>query len=113
MAMGSAGAGRNSGRYEMNLRKRICAYASELRDAVSAAMVRTEARRGHVFAAVPCSFEFDDELNGADAVERRDGAAGDDGELGRERGDGDEAEVGAAREDLVRALAKAGCSGSR
>ena len=37
-----------------------------------------------------------DELDGADAVERGDGAAGDDGERGREGGDGDEAEVGAA-----------------
>ena len=42
-----------------------------------------------------------DELDGADAVERGDGAAGDDGEIGRERGDGDEAEVGAAVEELV------------
>jgi len=46
-------------------------------------------------------FLFDDELNGADAVERCDGAAGDDGERGRERGDGDEAEVGAACEEIV------------
>ena len=44
---------------------------------------------------------FDDELDGADAVERGDGAAGDNGEIGRERGDGDEAEVGAAGEELV------------
>ena len=44
---------------------------------------------------------FDDELNGAHAIERSDGAAGDDGELGGERGDGDEAEVGATGEELV------------
>lgn len=46
----------------------------------------------------------EDELDGADVVERGDGAAGDDGELGCEGGDGDEAEVGAAAEDLGGAL---------
>ena len=35
------------------------------------------------------------------SVERGDGAAGDDGELGGERCDGDEAEVGAAGEEFV------------
>ena len=44
---------------------------------------------------------FDDELDGADFVERGDGAAGDDGEIGCERGDGDEAEVGAGGEEFV------------
>ena len=44
---------------------------------------------------------FYDELDGADFVERGDGAAGNDGELGCERGDGDEAEVGAGGEELV------------
>ena len=53
--------------------------------------------------------KFDDELDGADAVERGDGAAGDDGEFGRKRGDGDEAEVGAAGEQLVGA--ERGCGG--
>ena len=44
---------------------------------------------------------FDDELDGADFVERGDGAAGDDGEIGGEGGDGDEAEVGSGGEELV------------
>jgi len=44
---------------------------------------------------------FDDELDGADFVERGDGAAWDDGEIGREGGDGDEAEVGSGGEELV------------
>lgn len=44
---------------------------------------------------------FDDELNRADAVERSDGAAGDDGQIVGEGGDGDEAEVGATSEKLV------------
>ena len=47
---------------------------------------------------------LNDELDGADVVERCDGAAGDDGELGCERGDGDEAEVGAVAEQIVGAL---------
>ena len=55
-------------------------------------MVRTEPR---VWG------RFDDELDGADFVERSDGAAGDDGEIGGEGGDGDEAEVGAGGEELV------------
>ena len=44
---------------------------------------------------------FDDELDGADAVERGDGAAGDDREIGCKRSDRDEAQVGAAAEKLV------------
>ncbi len=47
---------------------------------------------------------LDDELDGADAGERCDGAAGHDAELRGERGDGDEAEVGTAREQRARAL---------
>ncbi len=39
---------------------------------------------------------FDEEEDAADLVERGDGAAGDDGEIGSEGGDGDEAEVGGA-----------------
>ena len=31
-----------------------------------------------------CAVEFDDELDGADAIERGDGAAGHDGEVWRE-----------------------------
>lgn len=42
--------------------------------------------------------DFDDKLDGANAVQGCDGASGNDGERGRERGDGDEAEVGAAGE---------------
>ena len=38
---------------------------------------------------------FDDELDGADFIERRDGAAGDDGEIRGERGDRNKAEIGA------------------
>lgn len=53
--------------------------------------------------------ELDDELDRADAVERGDGAAGDDGEFWRERGDWDQAEVGAAGEQLV--SAERGCGG--
>ncbi len=44
---------------------------------------------------------FNDELDGADFVERGDGAAGDDGEIGREGGDGDEAEICAGGEEFV------------
>jgi hypothetical protein len=44
---------------------------------------------------------LDYELNGADFVERGDGAAGDDGEIAGEGGDGDEAEVGAAVEEFL------------
>ena len=47
---------------------------------------------------------FDEEKNAADLAERGDGAAGDDGELGRELGDGDEAEVGGAGVELARAV---------
>lgn len=43
----------------------------------------------------------DDQLNGTDAIERGDGAAGYDGELGSEGGDGDQAEVGSPGEQLV------------
>ena len=42
---------------------------------------------------------FADELDGADAGERGDGAAGNDEEAGGEGGDGDEAEVGGAGEE--------------
>ena len=49
-----------------------------------------------------------DELDGADFVERGDGAARDDGERRRERGDGDEAEVGACGEKLVGAEGRLG-----
>ena len=35
-------------------------------------------------------------------VERGNGAAGDDGEVGRQRGDGDEAKVGAVGEQVFR-----------
>lgn len=44
---------------------------------------------------------FDDELDGANFVERGDGAAGDDGEIGRKGGDGDESEIGAGCEEFV------------
>ena len=44
---------------------------------------------------------FDDEFDGTDAVERRDGAAGDDGEIGCERRDGDQTEVGTVGEEFV------------
>jgi hypothetical protein len=44
---------------------------------------------------------FDDELDGADFIERRYGAAGDDGEIRGERGDGNEAEIGASAEEFV------------
>lgn len=43
---------------------------------------------------------LDEEEDGANLVERGDGTAGDDGEIGGEGGDGDEAEVGLAREEL-------------
>lgn len=42
------------------------------------------------FEAMAC---FDDQLDGADAVERGDGAARNDSEIGGKGGDGDEAEV--------------------
>jgi len=48
-------------------------------------------------------FKFDDELDGSDAIERGDGAAGDDGEIGGERRDGDEAEIGTVGDEVVRA----------
>jgi hypothetical protein len=57
------------------------------------------------FERVAC---FDDELNGANAVERCDGATGDDGEIGREGGDGDQAEVGAASEEFIGAEGRFG-----
>ena len=44
---------------------------------------------------------FNDELDGADTVERSNSAAGDDGEVGGERSDGNEAEVGATAEEFV------------
>ena len=44
---------------------------------------------------------FNDELDGADAVERGDGAVGDDGEVGSEGGNRDEAEVGAVGEEFI------------
>ena len=47
---------------------------------------------------------FDEEKNAADFTERGDGAAGDDGELGRELGDGNEAEVGGAGVELTCAV---------
>ena len=50
---------------------------------------------------------FDEEEDGADVVERGDGAAGDDGERGGEGGDGNEAEVGVTGEELVGA--EGGC----
>ena len=49
-----------------------------------------------------------DELDRADAVERGDGAAGDDGEFWRERGDGDQAEIGTTGEKLVGAERRGG-----
>lgn len=48
-------------------------------------------------------FQFNDELDRADAVERGDGAAGDDGEIRRKFGDGNEAEIGPGCEQLVSA----------
>src|SRR6185437_972690 len=45
--------------------------------------------------------DLDDELDGADAVERGDGAARHNGEFWRERGDWDQAEVGTPGEHLV------------
>lgn len=44
---------------------------------------------------------FDYELDGADFIERCDGAAGDDSKIWRQGSDGDEAEIGAGGEDLV------------
>ena len=44
--------------------------------------------------------QLDNELDGADCIQRGDGAVGDDGQLGGERGDGDEAEIGAAGEEF-------------
>ena len=44
---------------------------------------------------------FDDELDGANFVERGDGAAGDDGELGRKRRNGNEAKVSAGAEEFA------------
>ena len=46
---------------------------------------------------------LDEEDDGADVVERGDGAAGDDGERRGEGGDGDEAEVGLTGEELLSA----------
>ena len=42
------------------------------------------------------------------SIERGDGAAGDDGELRRERGDGNQAKVGAGGEELVGAERRLG-----
>jgi len=44
---------------------------------------------------------FDEEEDATDLVERGDGTAWDDGEIGSEGGDGDEAEVGGAGEKFV------------
>lgn len=49
-----------------------------------------------------------DELDGADAVERGDGAARHNGEFWRERGDWDQAEVGTPGEKLVSAECRRG-----
>lgn len=46
---------------------------------------------------------FDDELDGANTVERSDRAAGDNRQLRGKRGDGDEPKVGASTEEFVRA----------
>lgn len=51
---------------------------------------------------------FDDHLNGANLVQRGDGAAGDDGELRRKGGDGDETKVGPGGEELVGAERRLG-----
>jgi len=59
---------------------------------------RVGSYRSDCFESMAC---FDDELNRADAVERGDGATGDDGEIGRERSDGDKAEVRATGEEFV------------
>jgi hypothetical protein len=56
---------------------------------------------GNGFYSVEGVWGFDDELDGTDFVERGDGAAGDDGEFGREGCDGDEAEVRAGGEEFV------------
>jgi hypothetical protein len=44
---------------------------------------------------------FDDQLDRSHLVERSDGAAGDDQQLGRQGGDGDQTEVGFAGEQLA------------
>ena len=51
---------------------------------------------------------LDDELNGADAVARSDGAAGDDGEVGSKGGDGDQAKVGAVGQEFIGAERRLG-----
>ena len=56
---------------------------------------------GDRFYSAESVWGFDDELDGANFVQRSDRAAGDDREIGRERGNGDEAEVCASGEKLV------------
>ena len=51
---------------------------------------------------------FNDELDGADTVERGDGAVGDDSEVRSEGGDGDEAEIGAVGEEFIGAARREG-----
>jgi len=51
---------------------------------------------------------FDDELDGADFVQRSNRATGDDGEIGGEGRDGDEAEIGAGGKELVGAKRRLG-----
>ena len=53
---------------------------------------------------VQCMRRFENELDGADVVERGDGAAGHDSEGRREGSDGNEAEIGAAAEEIFGAL---------
>lgn len=50
------------------------------------------------FEGMACS---DDELDGADTVERGDGTAGDNRQLRGKRGDGDEPKVGASTEEFI------------
>jgi hypothetical protein len=53
-------------------------------------------------------WKLNDELDGADAVRRGDGAAGDDGQFGRERRDRDEPKVGSAGQEFVGAQRRLG-----
>ena len=50
----------------------------------------------------------DEELDRTHAIERGDGAAGDDGELRSKGSDGDESEIGATGEELVGAESRSG-----
>ncbi len=78
---------RGSARRGCARRRRSCSEAE------SAATVRTCVR---AFVGAKAARVLHQQQDAAHLAERGDGAAGDDGELRRERGDGDEAEVGGA-----------------